>query len=66
MQLTELSNFVKVQELSKALGLSRAGIYNLIRRSNFPQGLKLGRSRRWAVSEVNEWLLAKQRDMKGA
>ena len=56
----ELGSYVGVRELSRALGLSRTGIYTLCRRGELPQGIRLGHSRRWNVQEISEFLRAKK------
>ena len=53
---TELGNFVSATELASALGIARSGIFNLVKAGKFPHGVKIGRSRRWNVQEVKEWL----------
>lgn len=58
--MNKLSSYVGVRELSEALGLSRTGVYELCRRGELPQGIKLGHSRRWNVQEVSEFLRAKK------
>ena len=56
----ELGSYVGVRELSRALGLSRTGIYTLCRRGELPQGIRLGHSRRGNVQEISEFLRAKK------
>ena len=48
----ELDTYVDAKTLSKSLGLSRTGVFNLARQGILPRGLKLGHSRRWKLSEV--------------
>lgn len=60
MALSELGAFVNAKELSRALGLSRTGLYSLCRRGELPAGIRIGHSRRWCVSEVKDWLQAKK------
>ena len=48
----ELDRYVSPKELARALGLSRETLYGLMRRGILPEGAKLGRSRRWRVSDI--------------
>jgi len=36
-------------------GLSRSVIYDLIKKGEFPPGIKVGRSRVWPASQIAEW-----------
>ncbi len=54
-------SYIDIRALQEALGLSRAGIIGLCKKGQLPNGFKVGRSRRWAVSEVNAWLRDKQK-----
>lgn len=60
-----LEEYVSIQEVMRALGLSRSGLYALCRRGQFPRGINVGRSRRWAVSELQAWLDAKKSRFNG-
>ena len=51
-----LDTYVTTAELQKALNLSRTSIYQLSKQGQMPQGVRIGRSRRWAVSEIRAWL----------
>ena len=53
--------FVNSKELSQALGISRSGLFQLVRRGALPQGYRLGHSRRWCLDEVKDWLKAQQK-----
>ena len=53
IQLTELIN---VQEISRAYGITKSGIFNLIKQGKFPAGVKIGGSRRWNPAEVENWV----------
>ena len=56
-----IDTFMSAQQLSKALGISRSGLFQLAQRGELPKGVKIGKSRRWAVSEINAWLRDKQK-----
>lgn len=60
----ELSSYVNATTIAKSLGISRVGLLSLVKRGEFPAGVKLGHSRRWSVAQVNEWLDGKTQ--KGA
>ena len=60
--VNDLSSYVGIRELSRALSLSRTGIYALCRRGELPQGIRLGHSRRWNVREVQAWLDGKKKE----
>lgn len=57
--MSELGTFLSAKELSRALGLSRTGLYSLCKRGELPAGIRIGHSRRWCVSEVKNWLSKK-------
>lgn len=54
--INELGSYCNATELAKALGISRSGIFTLVRNGEFPKGIRLGHSRRWCLSEVKSWL----------
>jgi prophage regulatory protein len=47
------------------VNLSKAQIYKLIARDEFPKPMKIGKSSLWLASEVDAWL-EKQRDARDA
>ena len=59
------------KEAAELLGICLSHLYNLLRKdSTFPQGARLGRSRRWMVSDLLGWmerraLQANKRKRKG-
>ena len=55
-----LCTFVNAKELAKSFGLSRSGIFNLIKSSNFPTGIKIGRCRRWRLKEIQTWIASQE------
>ena len=63
--MNELGIFLNAKELSRTLGISRSGLFQLVRRGELPAGVKLGHSRRWQVSEVRDWLQAQAKTQKG-
>lgn len=51
-----MTEYVTAPELAKALRISRCGLYALVRRGELPSGFRLGRSRRWDMSQVKTFL----------
>lgn len=50
------NRFLRMKELQKEVGLSRATIYNLIAEGSFPRGRKIGaRCVAWPASEIENW-----------
>ena len=47
---------VDMRFLTKLTGLTDKWFYKLIKDSEFPKPVKLGRSSRWLKSEVENWL----------
>lgn len=54
----ELERYLTATELASTLGVSRSNIFKLAKRGLLPRGLKLGHSRRWSVSDVQQALSA--------
>lgn len=54
--MNELDTYLNSKQLSKALGLSRSGIFSLVRRGILPKGILIGRSRRWNMAELQTFL----------
>ncbi|OOF42797.1 hypothetical protein BKK51_12455 [Rodentibacter trehalosifermentans] len=48
--------YFNAREIAEKLGVSRSGIYSLMKSSQFPAPIKIGRLSRWKVSEVAQWL----------
>ena len=60
MTAIEQEAFMNAQQLSQALGISRSGVFQLVRRGALPKGYQLGHSRRWCLGEVKDWLREQQ------
>jgi predicted DNA-binding transcriptional regulator AlpA len=45
-----------IVDVAAKLRISRQQVHRLISRGLLPQGLKLGRSRRWLASELENWM----------
>ena len=51
-----MTTFLKISEVLERVGLSRAGVYALIKRKEFPKGVLVGkRARRWPTDEIERW-----------
>ena len=57
-----LEQYLNANQLAQSLGISRGAIYSLMRKGIIPPGLKIGRSRRWSIKDIQATLQA----MKGA
>ncbi len=48
---------IRMNEVSKSLGLSKATLYKKIKCGSFPQGILISeRSRVWRVADIESWL----------
>ena len=47
--------FLKIVDLMKRYGVSRATINNWCRRGIIPSGIKIAQTRRWSVHELEAW-----------
>ncbi|MGG8096817.1 AlpA family transcriptional regulator [Klebsiella aerogenes] len=55
--MTERKRFIRLPEVLERTGFSKAWIYRLISRGQFPAPIKLGyRAIRFVESEVDEWI----------
>lgn len=53
-------SFLRLPAVQARTGLSRSGIYQLVRRGEFPLPIKLGRrASAWLESEVSAWIEAR-------
>ena len=57
-QLASLGEYANATQLAECLGLSRSGLYALRKRGQFPNGVRIGKARRWNVYDVAAWLAA--------
>ena len=47
--------YLNVRELARRYGRTVDGIYKMIRRGAFPDGVHIGSHRRWLLSKILEW-----------
>lgn len=52
--------YLTLREVAEMLRISRSTLYALIQHGQFPAGIKLGRSRRWAVGELKKFLASQK------
>lgn len=45
-----------IGDVAAKLRITRQQVYRLVSRGLLPQGFKLGRSRRWLASELENWM----------
>ena len=57
-----LGQYLNASQLAQSLGLSRSAIYHLKREGKLPSGVKIGRSRRWSVKDIQATLQAMKGD----
>ena len=58
--------YLTAKQLSERYGLSKAGITNLADSGKFPAGIRLGRSRRWPVADVEAFEEGQRQGRKSA
>ena len=49
---------LSVRQVCQRLNVSRTALHYMIRRGEFPEALRLGRSLRWRESDVDQWIAA--------
>ena len=58
--------FISSKDIGRIFGISKSGVFNLLKRGEFPVGIRVGRNRRWRLSEVEDWIASQEAAMKGA
>lgn len=66
MNAEKLGVFISAKEIARIFGISKSGMFNLLKRGDFPVGMKIGRNRRWRLSELEAWIDSQESAMKGA
>ncbi len=51
-----LNSYLTIRDLATMLNISKAGIYGLCKEGFLPQGIKIGKCRRWAVKDIQSYL----------
>ena len=64
MNSTELRRLVDIKKISESIGITKSGIFNLMKAGKFPKGIKIGSARRWDIDDVNNWLKSQNKGLK--
>lgn len=58
MEKSEMTCWLTLDETLAKAGVSRMTLDRWIKAGTFPEGYRHGKARRWAVDDVEEWLLS--------
>ena len=53
---------IDIKAVIKRLDRTSATIYSMIKRGNFPTGVKVGNSRLWPQAEVETWIAENRKE----
>ena len=48
--------FITLHDVVQIVGFKKSTIYKMIRKGFFPPPVKIGRSSRWKLSDIKEWM----------
>ena len=51
-----MNKLLTIKDVVNIVGFKTSTIYKFIKTKNFPRPVKIGRSSRWRISDVNKWL----------
>ena len=51
-----MEKLLPLRQLESVVGFRKSKIYQLIESGEFPPPIKIGRSSRWASSEISDWV----------
>jgi len=51
-----MEKLLTINEIVTIVGFKKSTIYKFIRNNTFPKPIKIGRSSRWKLSDINKWL----------
>ncbi len=51
-----MEKLLRLGDVEKVVGFSKASIYKFMEDKGFPRPIKIGKSSRWKLSEVLEWI----------
>jgi len=51
-----MNKFITINEVINIVGFKKSTIYKFIKTRSFPKPVKIGRSSRWKLSDINSWL----------
>lgn len=61
MQLSEKDKILRLPQVLDRIGISRSQVYELIKRDQFPKGIKLGaRARGWSEADIQDWIRSRE------
>lgn len=57
INMDEVECLIRLPEVMRQCGLSKAAVYAYMKRGDFPQNMKLGaRCSAWSLAEVKDWV----------
>lgn len=63
--MSKREEIIRISEVQKRTGLSRSGIYYLVKKNEFPSPIKLGeRASGFIAREVDEWIDSRIRESR--
>ena len=54
----KVNELLQIDDVARALGVSRRSVYRLADAGRLPRPLKVGRLNRWRRAEIDEWIAA--------
>jgi prophage regulatory protein len=51
-----MEKFLTINEVTKIVGFKKSTIYKFIKNNAFPRPIKIGKSSRWLLSDINNWI----------
>ena len=51
-----MEKLLTIKEITNIIGFKQSTIYKFIKTNSFPKPIKIGRSSRWKLSDINNWL----------
>jgi prophage regulatory protein len=51
-----MEKFLTINEVTKIVGFKKSTIYKFIKNNGFPRPVKIGKSSRWLLSDINKWI----------
>lgn len=60
--MNSADRFININGVQDLVGVKRGQIYKLIRTNEFPAPIKIGKSSRWSLQVVQNWMAEKLRE----
>jgi prophage regulatory protein len=51
-----MKKLLTIKEVTQMVGFKTSTIYKFIKTKGFPQPVKIGKSSRWLLSDINQWI----------